>query len=69
MASDLAELMNTIDTEEHRLQAHYQTYLRTITQNEPFVSIPMKISSDLYSIDRCFLGSGISGSPTFLFFI
>jgi hypothetical protein len=37
-ARDLAELMNTIDVEQHRLEAHYQTYLRTITQSDPFVS-------------------------------
>lgn len=35
-ARDLAELMNTVDAEQQRLQAHYQTYLRTITQNDPF---------------------------------
>jgi hypothetical protein len=42
-ARDLAELMNTIDTEQHRLQAHYQNYLRTITQSEAFVSYLMKL--------------------------
>ncbi|CAF2492678.1 unnamed protein product [Rotaria sp. Silwood2] len=35
-ARDLAELLNTIDTEQHRLQANYQTYLRTITQTDAF---------------------------------
>jgi hypothetical protein len=37
-ARDLAELMSTIDAERHRLEAHYQTYIRTITQSDPFVS-------------------------------
>ncbi len=37
-ARDLAELMNTIDVEQNRLQAHYQTYIRTITQSDAFVN-------------------------------
>jgi hypothetical protein len=42
-ARDLAELMNTIETERHRLEAHYQTYIRTITQSDPFVSDEINI--------------------------
>jgi hypothetical protein len=41
-ARDLAELMNTIDAEQQRLNAHYQTYARTITQSDPFVSYLLK---------------------------
>ncbi|CAF0752785.1 unnamed protein product [Adineta steineri] len=33
-ARDLAALMDNIEVEQHRLQAHYQTYLRTITQSD-----------------------------------
>ncbi|CAF1403986.1 unnamed protein product [Rotaria magnacalcarata] len=33
---DLAELMNTIDIEQRRLQEYYQTYIRTITQSDAF---------------------------------
>ncbi|CAF1162054.1 unnamed protein product [Rotaria sordida] len=35
-ARDLAELMNTIDAEHHRLQGYHQTYLRTIAQTDAF---------------------------------
>jgi hypothetical protein len=42
-ARDLAELMNTIETERHRLETHYQTYIRTITQSDPFVSDEINI--------------------------
>ncbi|UJR37992.1 hypothetical protein I4U23_030674 [Adineta vaga] len=35
-ARDLAELMNTIDTEQQRLQRYYQTYITTITQSDAF---------------------------------
>lgn len=30
--------MNAIDVEQQRLQLHHQTYLRTITQSDAFVS-------------------------------
>ena len=34
--------MNTIDTEQQRLQTYYQTYLRTITQTDSFVNFLRK---------------------------
>jgi hypothetical protein len=37
--------MNTIDSEQQRLQAHYQTYFRTITQSDSFVSCFIKLLS------------------------
>jgi hypothetical protein len=56
-ARDLAELMNTINIEQNRLQTHYRMYLNTITQSEPFVS-PINEKHVILDRKRLVLGYG-----------